>query len=324
MSIEFRCPQCQKLLRVPDESAGAKAKCPQCSAIAEVPAPGLAEPDGLEGLSGLPQGGADNPFSGGSQPFQSAAKPGAGEPVNPYSSPTSGSAAAPAKPSFTGELVPTPVDVGSVISYAWEVWKSNLGILVGITVIVFVVNFGFGAMQGAVNAVFEQQGSPEVGAAIGFVISIIGNLIQIFLGIGQAQIILKLLRGQPADFGDLFGGGPFFLSVFGASILAGLALFAGAIACIVPAILLMLFFWPFYWLIVDRKAGAIESFGMAYPFAKLNAGTTFVIWLASIGIMLVGFMALCVGVIFAAPLVSVMWGTAYLMMSGQVSPRPQY
>jgi len=34
--------------------------------------------------------------------------------------------------------------------------------------------------------------------------------------------------------------------------------------------------------------------------------------------MLIGFFALCVGIIFAAPLVTVVWATAYLMMSGQI------
>ena len=52
---------------------------------------------------------------------------------------------------------------------------------------------------------------------------------------------------QHVEFGELFAGGPLFFSVLGASILAGLALFLGALACVVPAILLMLFFWPFYW-----------------------------------------------------------------------------
>ena len=98
----------------------------------------------------------------------------------------------------------------------------------------------------------------------------------------------------------------------------------GALACVVPAILLMLFFWPFYWLIVDRKASATESFEMALSIAKPNAGTTFLIWLTSVGIMIVGLLALCVGLLFAAPLVSVMWGAAYLMMSGQISTTRRY
>lgn len=37
MPIEMVCPQCKKLLRVPDEAAGRQVRCPACQAIAEAP-----------------------------------------------------------------------------------------------------------------------------------------------------------------------------------------------------------------------------------------------------------------------------------------------
>ena len=38
MAIEFRCNECQKLLRIPDEHAGKSAQCPACGHISQVPA----------------------------------------------------------------------------------------------------------------------------------------------------------------------------------------------------------------------------------------------------------------------------------------------
>jgi phage FluMu protein Com len=38
MTIEFRCGQCNQLLRVPDNSAGKNARCPKCQALMQVPA----------------------------------------------------------------------------------------------------------------------------------------------------------------------------------------------------------------------------------------------------------------------------------------------
>jgi phage FluMu protein Com len=37
MAIEFRCPNCGRLLSVGSDSAGKQAKCPQCSQIVSVP-----------------------------------------------------------------------------------------------------------------------------------------------------------------------------------------------------------------------------------------------------------------------------------------------
>jgi phage FluMu protein Com len=36
MTIEFRCVNCNKLLRVNDEAAGKKAKCPECATVVEM------------------------------------------------------------------------------------------------------------------------------------------------------------------------------------------------------------------------------------------------------------------------------------------------
>jgi DNA-directed RNA polymerase subunit RPC12/RpoP len=37
MAIEFHCPQCQRLMRTPDATAGKKGKCPGCGAITDIP-----------------------------------------------------------------------------------------------------------------------------------------------------------------------------------------------------------------------------------------------------------------------------------------------
>ena len=44
MPIEFRCTQCDKLLRTPDDTAGKQAKCPECGAILPVPSPAAPAP----------------------------------------------------------------------------------------------------------------------------------------------------------------------------------------------------------------------------------------------------------------------------------------
>ncbi len=322
MPIDFRCPQCEKMLRVPDASAGVKAKCPECGEIVNVP---HADSGEQENPFGTPPGQGPNPFSDDAPPPKPPPKPEGADPANPYQSPSAaGFGPAGAGPAVSGEIVATPVEFGEIFAYAWEVWKTNLGILVGVFLTMMVINMGFSIVQGIVQAVFQQQGEEEIAIVVGSLLNFSGTLVQIFLGIGQAQIILKLLRGQPAAFGELFGGGSLYLRVLGASILAGIAMIPALLACVIPGIILALIFWPFYWLIVDGKTKAIESFSVAAAIGKANLATTFVIWLAGIGIVIVGLLAMCVGALFAVPLVSVMWGAGYLMMSGQLNTRSQH
>lgn len=293
MPIEFNCPQCAKRLAVPDNSAGSKAKCPQCQNVVEIPsasAPSYVPPTAVP----FGQEAASTPIPAG--------KPPAKQP--------------------TGQIVPTAVQPGEVIEYAWEVWKRNLGILVGMTAVVFMVSIAFAIIQQIFAAVMMPQLGFDLTQIVLMLIGFVGNFIQLFLGIGQTQVVLKLLRGQHADFGELFGGGSLLLRVLGATVVATLVSIPAFLALIVPFILLILLFWPFYHLIVDHKAKAMESYGLAYPIAKLNIGTTIVLFLATLGISLAGFLALCVGLLFSTPLISTIWGAAYLMMSGLIPTRP--
>jgi len=179
-------------------------------------------------------------------------------------------------------------------------------------------------VSGGMEAALKTQGNDDAATAVGAFSQIISNILQFYLGIGAAQINLKLARRQPAEYGDLFGGIGLFLPLLGGLIIAYFGLVLGLLCLIVPAILMLLAFWPFYYLIIDRKAGVIESFSVASRITNGNWGSSFLLWLMSIGIILLGCAAMCVGILFAAPLVGMMFAVAYLMMSGQLPPYGGY
>jgi hypothetical protein len=341
MPIEFNCSQCNQLLRVSEASAGKSARCPKCQALMMVPAAGgepVAPVGG--GFSGFTPSSSASPFAPATPP--PPANPFAGPPMpptppkpagnpfapesgnlNPYAAPTGGyeqtTFAVPG-----GPITNVPVSFDPVWNHAFRVWQANLGLLVGAMAIFIGISIAIAIPMAIVQAALEQNGEEELAAVLGIVGNIVSNVIQIFLGIGQARISLKLARGMPAAISDVFSGGPRFLPVLGGSILAGIALFFGALLCIVPAILMALWAWPFYYLIIEEKASVLDSFSVAMTITERNRGTTFVIWIVSVGVSILGCCAVYIGLIFAMPLVSVMWATAYLMMSGQLASQPQY
>lgn len=81
MAIEFRCPNCQKLLRVGDDAAGKQAKCPGCATAVTVPSATLPPP--------VPPTGA--PFGAGAGDAFGAppSPPPAFASDNPYAAPLS-------------------------------------------------------------------------------------------------------------------------------------------------------------------------------------------------------------------------------------------
>jgi uncharacterized membrane protein len=77
------------------------------------------------------------------------------------------------------------------------------------------------------------------------------------------------------------------------------------------------------YLIVDRDLAVIESLRRSTELTSGNYGATFLLGLAFFGMVLVGVLALCVGVIFAVPLGSLMFAVAYCLMSGQTVAVPR-
>jgi len=217
MPIEFRCTQCNKLLRTADETAGKQAKCPECGTLLSIPdAP---SGDAGAGAPPPPMPDAGSPFGPGAaqpdagSPFAPGGpQPAAGfDPDNPYASP--GEYAATGPPGVAeapGVYAPTIIDIGDVLGRTWAIFKAEWGMCLLAVIVVWAISF-------AVNLAC---------AFIPFVGGLISGLFGIWLGIGLTLFLMKTARGQEAELGDIFSGGPFFLNVFLFQLLIGVIMLA--------------------------------------------------------------------------------------------------
>lgn len=253
MPIEFRCSNCNRLLRTGDEAVGRQAQCPECGALTAVPnplrpawqgsawagpsgappqrpggfgptAPGPVPPAGQFG--GAPQGG--NPFG--------AMPPGArGSGDNPYASPDDYGAYAPAGAVAIGPFVPTRIDFSDVLERTWAIFKQRWGICLGVGLLWGLLQFGASFLVNIATAAI----APATGELIGVVVFLCGQLgdwiFSTWIGIGGAIFFLKTARGQSPGVGELFAGGPYLLTVILGSILWALILFGVIGACLLPS-----------------------------------------------------------------------------------------
>ncbi len=220
--------------------------------------------------------------------------------------------------------MPQRVGVDPIFNYAWRVWQDNIGLLAGTTFVYLLITVPIDAGGEALENVLREEGERGAAALVGLIGSLLSFFMQTFLGIGQATIALKLVRGQRAEFGDLFSGANRYLPLLIANFLFGIVGAFAFLLCIVPFVILFLMFWPYYWLLVDNRASLSDSPGLASKVTEGNWGTAFLLFLLSIVVGIVGFLACGIGIIFAIPLVTLLWATAYLMMSGQLAAYPGY
>lgn len=327
MSIEFRCTQCQKLLRVADETAGKPAKCPSCGTIVQIPAPGA-----MPGLGGAPppqQPSWSNPVPPVQQPPASPPpaaggnfgglppygpppqQPAAGFGANPYQAPPYPAPMQSAPPIATGKI-----EVGDVINRAWAIFQKQMG-----SCVLAPLAGGFALagciLAGVVIGVLFGFVFPPLGVLVVILVYIAGIIASIALNVSLKEFYLRVARGERPTIGSIFRFHPQFLPFLGASILFGMMYGIGFALCVVPGIFVALYMGQFASLIVDGRAGAIESFSLSMRITEGNRLQIFLLMLASAGIILLGELACFVGVFFAIPLVQLCWAVAYLRMTGQ-------
>jgi uncharacterized membrane protein len=95
---------------------------------------------------------------------------------------------------------------------------------------------------------------------------------------------------------------------------------AGLIFFIVPGIIVMLRFGMYQSALVDRNMGVMQSLGYSWELTKGNSLNLFVILLLTVLVFFAGCIAMFVGLLFALPVMWLMWIVAYrwLQYGGRV------
>lgn len=138
------------------------------------------------------------------------------------------------------------------------------------------------------------------------------------VGFGGMCAFLRAARGGTPDVGDLFAA---FRGDYWQAVLAGLLMSVlvaiGTVLLIVPGIIAAVRLAWVPYLVVDERLAAVEAIKASWERTRGYGLTIFVLWLIAIPIVLVGLLALGVGVI-----VSLMWiQTAAAVLYAAVTTR---
>ena len=228
---------------------------------------------------------------------------------------------------------------GNIFSHAVTVWKANLWMMIAVTLITFfVIPIGFNIASGWVQGLVNSVGNPVLAIIFVVISTLAAIILPVFLGIGSTKFFIQVLRGGPADLGMLFQGGNRLLPVLGLSILWGIEPIGGVFVCYFLAninpvfcavvgltffiffVVLFQWFWPSYYLVVDRRTPVIESLRLAKEITKGNNGNTCYVFLVGLVLGIFGLQACGVGLLLSMPLGLSLWVSAYLMFSRQIAP----
>ena len=182
--------------------------------------------------------------------------------------------------------------ISAVFNRGWGLFKANKGFLIGTAFITFLISW----LSGWLTTLAQADRPLSSVAAFVWLLYFAGLILSFLVSIGLIRISLKLLRGQKADFKDLFMNFDVYWKFILGSLLLGLIVSAVSwlgiglgilissqsqsiiwtaiialviLVVLIVAIYLTITFQFFSYAIVDQKMGVIDSFRYS---AKLTKG----------------------------------------------------
>ncbi len=194
--------------------------------------------------------------------------------------------------------------ISEALKFGWNTTKSNLMFLVGVEIVSLLVQ----SFSQGIRATYTQS-FPFMNLDINPV-GLIFYIIKIIVDIGLIKIALDFVDGKKPEFMDLFKHYNLFVKYFLGSILYGLIVGIGLILLVVPGIILMIRLQFYSYLIIDKGLGPIEALKSSWQLTKDSGMNLFLYGLAVLGVILLGVLALIIGIFVAIPVT--MLATAYI------------
>jgi hypothetical protein len=212
---------------------------------------------------------------------------------------------------------PQPWDIGDVLSNGWNALANHWPVLVFAPFVAALI----GGIPNLVPVVLlltgtVRQNSSEYWTAYS-ICSALGLISNTFFQVGTTRMYITAARGGTPEFGDIFSGGPRFLPVLGMTLLLILLLLPAFMLFIVPGVIVGLGLSLAHFYVIDAELGPIDALGASWNATKGHKLQIFLLGLVSFCVLMLGFMACCIGVYVALPVVMVAMATVYVRLSGR-------
>lgn len=217
---------------------------------------------------------------------------------------------------------PQPWSVGESMSIGWEAVKTHFVTLVFTYLVAAVPGFAINQIASQITKGYQDPSDPfavlqEPGFwAITFGFTIPTMIIAAFFQGGLIKVWISAARGQTPNFGDLFSGGRSFLPILLYTFVTQLIFVFSLPLLFIPAIIWAMGMSLAEFYMVDEGIGFMDAISKSWQATRGHKLMIFVFALASIGVMLVGLCACCLGVFVAYPIVFVGTAVIYVRLSG--------
>ncbi len=203
--------------------------------------------------------------------------------------------------------------------------KNFAGVALPIAVAAFVValpgaiiNIGYSLAAAIVAEFIDPSFIGVLSGLVQMTSSLVNLLVGSYIGGGIVSFSLKVARGQPVQFGDVFAGGQYFGRIFVAALLAAIGVVLGSVLCLVPGIILALGISQYQFLVVDQGLGGVDALKKSWEVTQGHKLNLFIFGLLAIGVVIAGYIACLIGALLVSiPVLAIAAAYIYLSIKGE-------
>lgn len=199
--------------------------------------------------------------------------------------------------------------ISDVLSTSWKCTKSQIWVLAGLMIGYTIIS--------SILSVFAM---PSQNSITGIIItSLVSLIIGCLFRLGYIKNAFQALDGEEPQFSAYGQQAPKIFKYIIASIIMGIIVCIGLALLIIPGIYLALRLQFFTAAMVEENAGIIDSLKRSWEITEGQVLPLFLLALAMMGLTLLGFILLFVGIFVAIPLVTVMYCDVFRLLSTSVT-----
>ena len=153
-----------------------------------------------------------------------------------------------------------------------------------------------------------------------WLVDLVASILSFILGVGILVASIAHVRGQKKGVFEAIQEQNFmtYVKYLGGSIVVAILVLLGMILLIVPGIIIALVLSFALYAIVDQKVGVFESLSVSNKMTTGHKWQLFLMVLATIGINILGALALLIGLLVTVPLTYLVWARTYdILLNGE-------
>ncbi len=199
------------------------------------------------------------------------------------------------------------------VGYGWRKFRENVGPILLATLLLLVVAIASSVLARVITGTDFGDNSFSIGGSIS---SIITNVVGFIIGAGITRGALDITEGRSFDIMSAFKRLN-IVNVLVTSLFVAVLTALGFALLIIPGIIVAFLTLFAIYFVVDKDTSPVDSIKGSFNLAKNNVGNMLVLILLSIVVMIAGFLALCVGIFVAIPVLAIAWAYAYKVFLGE-------